>query len=98
VYLTTKRYEGVIDLKQVGQRVSDGLVTMISDLPGFVSFYCSEAEDNVMVTTSVFDSLGTAEESDRRVQIWATENLGFLVPNPPKTTAGEVMAKSGGVA
>lgn len=92
MYLTAKRYEGVIDLKQVGQRMSDGLATMISALPGFVSFYCAEAEENVMVTTSVFETQDSAEESDRRATVWASENLGFLVPNPPQITSGEVMA------
>ena len=92
MYLTASRYEGVIDLKQVGQRVSDGLASLMGELPGFVSFYCAEADDNVMMIASVFESQGSAEESDRRAAAWARENLGFLLPNPPQVTAGEVMA------
>ena len=92
MYLTAKRYEGVIDLKEVGRRVSDGLVALLSQLPEFVTFYCAEAEDNVMVTTSVFESQASAEDSDRREVAWARENLGFLVPNPPQITVGEVTA------
>jgi len=92
MYLTAKRYEGVIDLDQVGQRVSAGLATMMGELPGFVSFYCAEADDNVMITTSVFETRRSAEESDRQEAIWASENLGFLVPDPPQITAGDVVA------
>jgi len=95
VYLTAKRYEGVIDLEQVGQRVSEGLDRMMRELPGFVSFYCVEADDNVLMTTSVFETQRGAEESDRREAVWASENLGFLVPDPPQITAGEVVANRG---
>jgi hypothetical protein len=92
VYLTAKRYESVIDLEKVAQRVREGLAPMISELPGFVSFDCSDAEESVLVTTSVFETRDSAEESDRRATVWARENLGFLVPHPPQTTAGEVVA------
>jgi len=92
VYLTAKRFEDVIDLEKVAQRVREGLATMMSELPGFVSFTCAEADENVLVTTSVFETQRGAEESDRREAVWASENLGFLVPHPPQVTAGEVMA------
>lgn len=92
MYLTAKRYEGVIDLKEVSRRVNDGLVEIVSKLPGFLTYYCAEAEDNVLVTTSVFESRADAEESDRREVAWAQENLGFLAPRPSQTTAGEVVA------
>ncbi len=92
VYQTAKRYEGVIDLEKVAQRVREDLATMMSALPGFVSFDCSEAEENVLVTTSVFETQRDAEESDRRATVWARENLGFLAPSPPQITAGEILA------
>lgn len=92
MYLTAKRYEGVIDLEKVAQRVREGLATMISELPGFVSFSCTDDEENVLVTTSVFETRDGAEESDRRATDWTRENLGFLAPRPPRITAGEVVA------
>jgi hypothetical protein len=92
VYLTAKRYEGVIDLEKVAQRVREGLAPMMGELPGFVSFDCAEAEENVLVTTSVFETQSSAEESDRRATVWAFENLGFLTPSPPRITAREITA------
>ena len=92
MYLTVKRYEGVIDVKEAGQRMSDGLVALMSEIPGFVTYYCAECDGNVLVTTSVFENQTSSEESGRREVAWARENLGFLVPNLPQITAGEVTA------
>jgi hypothetical protein len=92
VYLSTKRYEGVLDVKEVGGRMSDGLVVVISQIPGFITYYCAESENNVLVTTSVFETQASSEESGRREVTWARENLGFLMPNLPQITVGEVTA------
>lgn len=92
MYLTSKRFENVIDLEKVVQRVREGLAPMMSELTGFVSFDCSDAEENVLVMTSVFETRDSAEDSDRRATVWARENLGFLVPGAPLITAGEIMA------
>lgn len=94
MYLTAKRYDGVIDLTLVGKRIGDGLAGMVGGLPGFVSFYSAEAEDNVLVMASVFDTQATAEDAERLAVVWASENIGFLLPNYPQITAGEVTATS----
>jgi hypothetical protein len=84
--MATKRSEGVVGLEEVRRRVSAGLVALLSQLPGFVAYYCAESDNDVLVTTSVFESQAGSEESERREQVWARENLGFLVPNPPQVT------------
>jgi len=40
---TVRRYEGFIDAEEVGRRVAEGFVRLISGVRGFVAYYCFEA-------------------------------------------------------
>ena len=64
-------------------------------MPGFVAYYCVEAGDGVMVSTSVFEHKEAEEQSTFRARGFVAEDLGQLAPNPPQVTAGEVVAYKG---
>ena len=55
MYVAVRRYEGVSDSQKVAQLVEENYVPIISEMPGFVAYYCVEAGDGVMVSTSVFE-------------------------------------------
>ena len=103
MYATVRRYEGVTDAEEAGRRVSEGFVSILREMPGFVAYYWVDAGDGVMVSTSIFeDEEATAaifedqegvEESNRRAAEWVRENLAELLPNPPQITAGKVVAR-----
>jgi hypothetical protein len=92
MYATVRRYEGVADPKEAGQRVNEGFVPIISEVPGFVAYDFVDAGNGVMVSTSIFEDQSGAEESDRRAADYVRQNLASLLPNPPQITAGEVVA------
>ena len=68
-----------------GQRKED-LKTLISDVPGFVSFAAFRTEEGGVAVTVCQDKAGT-DESSRRAAEWVTENVSTPV-DPPGITEG----------
>lgn len=92
MYATVRRYEGVTDPSEVARRVDEGFAPLISQIPGFLAFYCVDAGNHVIVSTSVFQEQASAEASNRRAENWVQQNIASLLPNPPQVTTGEVFA------
>jgi hypothetical protein len=92
MYATVRRYEGVSNPTEAAQRVNEGFVPLISQIPGFVAYYWVDAGGGVMISTSVFQDQASAEESNRRAADYVRQNLVSVLPNPPQVTAGEVVA------
>ena len=95
MYVAVRRYEGVTDSQKVAKLVEEDYVPIISEMPGFVAYYCVDAGDGVMVSTSVFEHKAAEEQSTFRAGEFVAEDLGLLSPNPPQVTAGEVVAYKG---
>jgi hypothetical protein len=91
MYIAVRRYEGVRDSQKVAQLVEEDFVPIISQMPGFVAYYCVDAGDGVMVSTSVFEHKDAEEQSTFVAGEFTVEDLGPLNPNPPQVTAGEVV-------
>ena len=92
MYATVRRYEGVSNPTEAAQRVNEGFVPLISQIPGFVAYYWVDAGSGVMISTSVFQDQASAEESNRRAADYVRQNLVSVLTNPPQITAGEVVA------
>ena len=96
MYVAVRRYEGVTDSQKVAQLVDEGFIPLISEMPGFVTYYFVDAGDGVMVSTSVFEHKDAEEQSNFRAGQFVAENLAPLLPNPPQVTAGEVVSYKAG--
>jgi hypothetical protein len=92
MYVAVRRYEGVPDSQEVARLVEEDFLPIISEMPGFVAYYCVDAGDGVMVSTSVFEHKDAEEQSTFRAGQFTAEDLGKLAPNPPQVTAGEVVS------
>jgi hypothetical protein len=92
MYVAVRRYDGVRDPQKVAQLVEKDFLPIISEMPGFIAYYCVDAGDGVMVSTSVFEHKDAEEQSNFRAGEFVAEDLGLLSPNPPQITAGEVVA------
>ena len=95
MYVAVRRYEGITDSQKVGQLVEEDYVPIISEMPGFVAYYCVEAGDGVMVSISVFEHKAAEEQSTFRAGEFVADDLGPLSPNPPQVAAGELVAYKG---
>jgi hypothetical protein len=93
MYATVRRYEGVKDPDEAARLVNEGFLQLISQIPGFIAYYWVNAGGGVMVSTSVFQDKGSAEESNKRAADYVRENLVTVLPNAPQITAGEVVAQ-----
>jgi hypothetical protein len=91
MYATVRRYEGVTDPGEVGRRVNEGFVPLVSQIPGFVAYTWVDAGDGVMISTGVFQDKAGAEESNRKAAEWVRQNLVSMLPDLPQITAGEVV-------
>ena len=91
-WLTVRRYEGITDTKEAERLVKEGFVPLISKLPGFISYYWTDAGSNVMISVSVYTTKEAEEESTRIASDFVREHMTALLPNPPRVTAGHVVA------
>jgi len=93
-YAVIRRYTGLDPhaIAEVTRRVNEGLVPILSQLPGFVAYYALHTGGDVVASISVFEDRAGADESSRRVAAWVKEQLADLVPYPPQFTAGTVIA------
>src|SRR5919112_586800 len=92
MYVAGRRYDGVTDSRKGAPLGEEDYVPIISEMPGFVAYYCVDAGDGVMVSTSVFEHKDAEEQSTFRAGQFTAKDLGPLAPNPPQVTAGEVLS------
>jgi len=100
MHATIRRYEGVDTARtnEVTAKVNETLVADLRKLPGFAGYYLIEAGDGVISSLSLFETAEQADESNKIVSTWITdENFASAIPNPPKITSGKVVAYSDGV-
>jgi hypothetical protein len=96
MHATVRRYEGVdaTRTEELTKKVGETLIPRLSKLPGFDSYYLIEAGNGVMTSVSLFDTSAHADESTKLAAGWVRdERLEAALPNPPKITVGEVIAR-----
>jgi hypothetical protein len=92
MYTTVRRFGGVTDPPEVGRRVNEGLVPLISQIPGCLAYSWVDAGGGVMVSISMFENQVGAEEANRQAPDWVRQHIATFLPNPPQITAGQVVA------
>ncbi|HEY8726956.1 MAG TPA: hypothetical protein VIL91_09695, partial [Gaiellaceae bacterium] len=91
-----RRYEGVESSRTVEltKKVDENLIPKLKELPGFSGYYLIEAGNGVMTSISLFDTSEQADKSSRIASNWVRdEKLETALPNAPKITFGEVVAR-----
>ena len=89
-----KAQPGSID--EAVRRVEQGLVPILSSVPGFVEYDVVQVGEDVGLTISVFETQEQAEESNRRAAEWVKENLAPLAAGPLEIGGvGEVRVHQG---
>jgi hypothetical protein len=96
MHATLRRYEGVESSRTVEltRKVDENLIPKLKELPGFSGYYLIEAGSGVMTSISLFDTAEQADKSSRIASNWVRdEKLETALPNAPKITFGEVVAR-----
>jgi hypothetical protein len=95
MHATVRRYEGIdqSNKDELTRKVGESLMPTLSKLPGFKGYYLIESDDGVFTSVGLFDSSAQGDESTRVAANWVRDaKLETILPNPPKVTAGEVIA------
>lgn len=73
-------------------RVRDGLVPLLSAVPGLATFglLIAGGQDNGGSSLSAFIDRSTAEAANERSLAWVKENVGDLLTAPPESVLGEI--------
>ena len=100
MHATIRRYEGVDQNRtlELTNKVNDTLVPKLSKLPGFAGYYLIEAGNGVFSSIGLFETPEQGLDSSKFVASWIRdEKLDTMIPNEPKITSGNVIARSNGV-
>ena len=76
---------------EVARRVGEGLVPILTRLPGFRAYYCLVGEDGRPVSVSIVDSRAAAVVANDRAREWVAANMADLIPDSPEVTMGEML-------
>lgn len=90
MYTSIRKYyviPGQVD--ELMRRIHRGFVPIISDVPGFLTYYALEIRNDEIATISVFETREGAEESTRRAASWVEKNIMSLIQGLPEVTVGE---------
>lgn len=91
MFVVVRRYAAVARAEEVARRVGEGLVPILTRLPGFRAYYCFVGEDGRPVSVSVVDSRAAAVVANERARGWVAANMADVVPDPPEVSMGEML-------
>jgi hypothetical protein len=95
MYLTIRRYQGVnneaIRKLTEGRSESEGVVGLVSEMPGFVAYYLVDAGDGQMLAISVYLGEMEAQVSTQTALEWVQQNLSSAIPATPEVIGGDVI-------
>ena len=92
MYITVRKYEGVVNPEEASKRIEQGFVLLISGLPGFVNYVWADLGEGSLLSVSVFENQARASESNRLTAGWVELNLRSVLPNPCQVEKGSVTA------
>jgi hypothetical protein len=95
MFATIRRYEGVDKTRtdELVKQADETLKPMLSELPGFGSYYLIDTGNGVLTSVGFFDTSAHADESTKVASGWVREHkFETVLPNAPKVTAGEVVS------
>ncbi len=91
MFVVIRRYAAGARTGEVARRVGEGLVPILTKLPGFRAYYCFVGEDGRPVSVSIVDSRAAAVVANERAREWVAANMADLLPDPPEVTMGEML-------
>ena len=91
MFVVIRRYAAGARAGEVARRVGEGLVPILTKLPGFRAYYCFVGEDGRPVSVSIVDSRAAAAVANERAREWVAANMADLIPEPPEVTMGEML-------
>lgn len=91
MFITMRKYSGTTSRDEAVRRVEEGLVPLLSECAGFVTYYAAEFENGDIGGISIFETKEDSDNAAEKTRNWVQENLAEIMPNAPEVTRGEVL-------
>jgi hypothetical protein len=78
-------------VEELTRRIKEGVIPIISDVPGFKAYYVVYAPDDTVTSISIFDDYASAQESNKRALEWIEQELAPMLAGPATAVAGPVI-------
>ena len=93
-YAVTRKYQFNSSASaEIAKHVQDGLIPLLRQTPGFVSYYWVDSAEGQGISLSVFENQSGADESVRLASEYVKEHLAAIL-GTPEITKGNVLAQS----
>ena len=73
------------------QRVRDGFVPLLREMPGFRGYHLLDGGPDVLIAISMFDSADEAVMSNERAAGWVRNNVMEFARGMPEVMVGDVL-------
>lgn len=80
-------------VEEIVRRVRDGLLPIVRQVPGYVSYLAIDQGNGRLGSASTFTDQAASEESTRSAADWIRSNLAPLLPNPPEVRSGRILVR-----
>lgn len=94
MYLRIRKFPNVKSQDEVIKKVRDGLLPIMNNFPGFVSYYATKFEDGDIGGVSVFQTKADADKASHEITSWMRKNLAEYVTTEPMLLEAEVLFSS----
>ena len=91
MYLTVRKFSNVKSHDEVIKKVKGGLLSTLSNYPGFINYYATRFEDGDLGAVSMFATKVEADKAADAVTRWIEKNLSKELPAAPLVMRGEVI-------
>jgi hypothetical protein len=90
-YTVVRRYTLTGSADQVVQELNDGLLPILSQAEGYVSYTVVSSDANTLTSIVTFESQAQFEQASEAEAAWVEQNLASLLPAPAETTKGNAI-------
>jgi hypothetical protein len=91
MYLSIRKFSGATSRDEVFKSVKEGLVPLLQEFSGFVTYYAVDFGDGDLGAVSVYETKEEADEATIKGLSWVRENIPELLTNEPTILRGEVL-------
>jgi len=95
MYASIHCFTGVQGATADVQRTTKQLAAALSRRSGFVSYALLEADGEMGVSVTVFETRAELVEANEFAEGWVVEHLGASLSRPPQITTGEIIVQYG---
>jgi hypothetical protein len=81
-------------VEQLTDRVREGPLKAMREVPGFVDYYAYDAGEGVVASVTVFEDRNGVEEAERRLADWIGQTITEFEISPGEASEGEVFAST----